>query len=137
MLNTFSGKEGTILCCSENEEVNQFTIDYQNIEFEVRGSKLRMFWKEIMDSWMEATVVKVGSCLNRATPSSCWGRLRYYVNIVSWSSPLMEDLRYRNIAFEFWAARSFVRLMRAEVTEASVMVWYLVKMSLPPISRIP
>ena len=40
MLNTFSGKDGTSLCCSENEEVNQFTIDYRNIEFEVSGIKM-------------------------------------------------------------------------------------------------
>jgi len=48
----------------------------------------------------------------------------------------MEDLRHQNIAFEIWVARSFVRLMRAEVTEASVMVWYLVKIFRPLMSRL-
>ena len=82
-------------------------------------------------------MAKVVSCLNRATPSSCLRILSYYVNMVSWRSPLTEDLRHGHISFEFWVARLFVQSIRAEVTEASVMVWYSVKMSLPLMLRIP
>lgn len=40
--------------------------------------------------------------LNKATPSSCEGRLPNCVKIMSLISPLMEDLIHENIALDFF-----------------------------------
>ena len=80
-----------------------------------------MLLNESIESCREDTDVKVVMRLNRATPSSCEGRLPNCVKMVSLMSPLMEDLMHENMALELCIALLFVRVVVAAVISASVI----------------
>ena len=87
------------------------------------GFECRMLLNEIIDSWREATMVKLVDSLNNLIPSLFSGKIPDWVKMAAFKSLVTEDSRHLKNALEFWMSRSSGRAMDAISTSASAMEW--------------
>ena len=84
------------------------------------GLKLVMLLNDRIESWREATEVKVVSFLKRVNPSPSSGMLSNCEKMVSLIAPVIDCSIHVYIALQLCTALSFVRDAPAAVISASV-----------------